>query len=188
MRILTGLSILVCLILLPSSAFAVQLGGPGPTYPETVPGTLEVTQLTVTGTLEAQGGIRFPDGSTVTSVASSSVQVVFEGGDADISAGTMVDVVMPLSGTIQSATLLSSQEGGSIVIDIWKDSYANFPPTEGDSITASAKPTLDTAVKYQDTTLTGWTRTITSGDILRFVVVSCSGVRNCVLSLSVSRN
>ena len=31
---------------------------------------------------------------------------------------------------------------GSIVIDVWKDTYANFPPIVADTITASAKPTL----------------------------------------------
>jgi hypothetical protein len=137
--------------------------------------------------LDARGGIKFPDGSVVTSIATSSVQVVFDGGDADIAAGTMVDVVVPFSGTIRSATLLASQEG-SIVVDIWKDTYANFPPTEEDSITASAKPTLSSANKYSDTALTAWTTAIATGDILRFVVESCSGIRNCIISLSISRN
>jgi hypothetical protein len=187
MRVLSRLSILACLILLPLPASAVQLGGAGSQYPEKISGTLEVQTITVTGTLDARSGIKLPDGNTITSVASSSVQVVFDGGGSDIEAGTMIDVVVPFSGTIVSATLLASQEG-SIVVDIWKDTYANFPPTEADTITASSKPTLSSANKYSDSTLSGWTRTFVSGDIFRFVVQSCSGITNSILSLSVSRN
>jgi len=199
MRVFIRQFLLACIIFVPSSAFAVQLGGPGTTYPEKVPGTLEVTHtfstptmevttLTVVGTIDARGGIRFPDGNTQnTSVATSSVQVLFDGGEADISTGIKADLVIPFSCTIQEVTLLSSQEG-SIVIDIWKDSYSNFPPTQSDSITASAKPTISSSNKSKDSTLAGWTKNISGGDTLRFVVDSCTNIRNCVLSLTLLRN
>jgi len=199
MRVFTRLLLLACFLLVPSSAFAVQLGGAGTSYPEKVSGTLEVTRtfnaptmeittLTVSGTLDVRGGIKFPDGNTqTTSVATSSVQVLFDGGDADITTGIKVDLVIPFSCTIQEVTLLSSQEG-SIVVDIWKDSYSNFPPTQSDSITASAKPTISSSNKSKDSTLTGWTKTISGGDTLRFVVDSCTNIRNCVLSLTLLRN
>jgi hypothetical protein len=54
---------------------------------------------------------------------------------------------------------------GSIVVDIWKDVYANFPPTVGDKITASAPPTISTATKSTDATLTGWTTAVTANDV-----------------------
>jgi hypothetical protein len=69
------------------------------------------------------------------------------------------------SGTIQSVTL-AADVSGSCVVDVKKSTFANFPTTA--SICASAKPTLATAQKMEDVTLTGWTKTITAGDMLEF--------------------
>jgi hypothetical protein len=55
------------------------------------------------------------------------------------------------------------------VIDIWKDTYANFPPTVADTITGSAKPAITASNKNTSTTLTGWTTSINAGDILATV-------------------
>jgi hypothetical protein len=70
-------------------------------------------------------------------------------------------------------------------VDIWKDTYANYPPVVGDSITASAKPTLSSATKSRDTTLTGWTTSIAAGDVLGFKVDSATTVLKVTLSLTV---
>ena len=83
---------------------------------------------------------------------------------------------------ITSWTLVADQTG-SIVIDLWKDTYANFPPTVADSITGSAKPTLSSAVKNQSSTLTGWTTGVSSGDIIRFNVDSASTLTRITLSI-----
>ena len=66
------------------------------------------------------------------------------------------------------STSMPRVTSGSIVIDVWKDTYANFPPTVADTITASAKPTLSSATKSDDTTLTGWTTAVTAGDVFGF--------------------
>jgi len=55
-------------------------------------------------------------------------------------------------------------------VDIWSDTYGNFPPTIGKTITGSEKPTLSTAAKNQDTSLTSFTTAVASGDIWRFNV------------------
>jgi hypothetical protein len=73
------------------------------------------------------------------------------------------------------------------VVDIWKDTYTNYPPTVADTITASAKPTLASATKSQDTTLTGWTTTFAAGDTLRFIVDSATTVTRVTLALRVRR-
>lgn len=77
--------------------------------------------------------------------------------------------------TITGATILADQSG-SAVVDVWKDTYANYPPTVADTITAAAKPTLAAAIKNEDNTLTGWTVTVSDGDILGFKVDSCATV------------
>jgi hypothetical protein len=55
----------------------------------------------------------------------------------------------------------------------------------GDSITASAKPTLSSAIKSRDATLTGWTTAIAAGDILGFSVSSVTTLTRVTLSLTV---
>jgi len=80
-----------------------------------------------------------------------------------------------------------ADQSGSIVVDIWKDTYANFPPTDADSITASAPPTISSAQKSQDSTLTGWTKSISSGDILAFNVDSCATITRVTISLKVEK-
>ena len=57
-------------------------------------------------------------------------------------------------------------QSSTTTFDIWKDSYANYPPTNADSITASAKPSTSAATKNESTSLTGWTTTFTGGDVL----------------------
>lgn len=65
---------------------------------------------------------------------------------------------------------------GDLILDIWADDFASYPPASGDSICAAAKPTLSTADTYSDSTLTGWITTLTEGDVLLFNVDSCSGI------------
>lgn len=76
---------------------------------------------------------------------------------------------------------------GSIVFDIWKDTYANYPPTNADTITASAKPTVTTAVKATSTTLTGWTTALAAGDYLEIEVESATTITVATLILTITR-
>lgn len=79
-----------------------------------------------------------------------------------------VSKYMGYAGTILGVAILTEGGNGDCVVDIYKDSYANYPPNISDSITAAAKPTITTGTKYLDTTLTGWTKSIAAGDVLRF--------------------
>lgn len=81
-----------------------------------------------------------------------------------------------------------ADQSGSIVVDIWKDTYANFPPDNADSITAAAPPTISGAQKSQDATLTGWTTAIAAGDILAFNVDSCATITRVTISLKVEKS
>lgn len=124
-----------------------------------------------------------PLGSGLSSVVGS----VIDGGGAAITTGIKGDIgPFAFACTIEDVSLLADQSG-SIVVDIWKDSYANFPPTAADSITAAAKPTISAAVKSQDTTLTGWTTAIAIGDILRFNVDSAATIQRVSISMKVNR-
>lgn len=110
------------------------------------------------------------------------MNLVIDGGGSAITTGVKLDVFIPNAITLTQATLLADQSG-SIVLDLWVDSYANYPPTVADTITASAKPTLSSAIKSQDSTLTGWTTAIAAGSSLRVNVDSATTVTRVVLAL-----
>ena len=73
------------------------------------------------------------------------------------------------------------------MIDVWKDTYANFPPTVADTIAGSEKPTLSSAIKNEDLTLTTWTTSVTTGDIIGFNVDSASTVTRVTLSIKITK-
>ena len=77
---------------------------------------------------------------------------------------------------------------GSVVIDIWKDTYANYFPTVADSITGSAKPTISSSDKASSTTLTGWTTALAAGDIIEVNVDLATTITKVTLHLTVTRS
>lgn len=109
-----------------------------------------------------------------------------DGGGLVLAAGVKTYWEIPMNCTINSWTLLANVSG-SIVIDLWQDTYANFPPTVADTITASAKPTISSATKGTSSTLTGWTVALTKGKILAVNIDSCTTITKCILSLSLTR-
>jgi len=121
-----------------------------------------------------------------TSIKTTTIPFIIDGGDAEIALGEHGHLVVDFACTIVSVTMLADQ-AGSIVVDIWKKDYANFPPANGDSITAAAPPTIAAAQKSQDSTLTGWTTAIAAGDILAFNVDSVSTITRVLLSLKVTK-
>ncbi len=133
--------------------------------------------------------ISAPSGGVITGVATiQQFGITIDGAGSVITTGVKGFIVVPYACTITQATLLStdaSVTSGSIVIDVWKDTYANYPPTVADTITASAKPTLSSAIKSQDATLTGWTTTVAAGSVLGFNVDSATTVTRVTLMLQV---
>lgn len=111
---------------------------------------------------------------------------LIDGGGSTITTGIKGDFSVDFDATILQVTLLADQSG-SIVIDLWKDTYANYPPTDADSITASATPTITTDVKSVDSTLTGWDTDISAGDTIRVNVDSVTDIQRVSLVLKVLR-
>lgn len=124
--------------------------------------------------------------AAVTNPATVTIGFVIDGGGATITTGQKGHLTVPFACTLNQVTLLADQSG-SIVVDIWKDTYANFPPIAADSITNAAKPTISAATKSQDSTLTGWTRTIAAGDVLAFNVDSITTCQRVLVSLRAVR-
>ncbi len=112
-------------------------------------------------------------------------------GAAAMTVGQYADVLVPFSGTITQVTLLADRAGNT-VIEIRKCTYSQFDdsthPVTGDKINASAPPTISSsATKSQDATLTGWTTSISVGDILRFYVNSAATMQQCSIILNVNK-
>lgn len=116
-----------------------------------------------------------------------TIGITIDGGGSAITTGTKGYVQSPYAGTITAVRMFADQSG-SAVVDVWKDTYANFPPTGADSICASAKPTLSAAQKSQDTTLTGWTTAVAAGDIFAFNVDSAATVTRVTLQLTIAKS
>lgn len=129
------------------------------------------------------------DGSGLTGILTSSYAVTasycrevktfgltIDGGGSVITTGVKGDVYIPFDCHIDSWYIVADQTG-NIVIDVWKDVVANFPPTAADSIAGSEKPTLSSVNFNSDTNLTTFTtRKITAGDVIRFNVDSVATV------------
>ena len=113
-----------------------------------------------------------------------------------LTTGYAGDAALQFPADIVGWELLADQTG-SIVIDIWKDTYANYPPTVGDTITAGSPPTISSASKARNAVpLRGqgsdpahrWVTKINSLDTLRFSVTSVAGIQQVCLSLHLHRH
>lgn len=119
------------------------------------------------------------------------IGIVIDGAGVAITTGIKGFVSSQFAGTITKVRVLSidaAVTSGSIVVDVWKDTYANYPPTVADTITASAKPTITTATKSEDSTLTGWTTTVALGDVFGFKVDSITSLLRVVVELTVEES
>lgn len=119
-------------------------------------------------------------------VSVGQVELIVGNGVSAITAGIQGDIKFPFACTITSVECLADQTG-SIVFDLWKDTYANFPPTVADTITAAAKPTISSATKATDSTLTGWTTSVSAGDIIRVNVDSITTCTRVALAIKFTR-
>lgn len=114
--------------------------------------------------------------------------LVVDGGGGVISTGIKKDFTIPFNCTITGWSLFSNDgTTGSITIDIWKTNYNNFPATVANTITGSAKPSISSLTKNTSTALTGWTISLTKGDILRYNVDSITNLKSITLFLQVQR-
>jgi len=124
-------------------------------------GTVTAVAITTTGNMTAANYV-------------NKLVYTIEGGGAAITTGSKGYNECLTAGTITGWTILADQSG-SCVIDVKKASYSGFPTTT--SIGGTSKPTLSSAQKNTDSTLSGWgTTSVSAGDVFEFVVSSASTV------------
>ena len=69
---------------------------------------------------------------------------------------------------------LTGNASGSAVVDVVKDSLANFPPTTADTIVSASTPSAS-SVQWSSGTTSGWaTTTFTQGEYVDLNIVSIS--------------
>ena len=108
------------------------------------------------------------------------INFVLDGGGTLVGSGSWGYCEIPYACTILKSELLADAIG-SIMVNIGKNTYTNFP-------TRSIIGTIPLAnvQKNQDTTLTGWTTAIAARDILEaYVIAQASGVNKITLALEV---
>jgi len=133
-------------------------------------------------------GVTGIQGMTGPGLSTFDLPFIIDGNGSAIIPGIVGDLIINNDLTILGWTVLANQVG-SIVIDIWKDSYTNYPPTVDDSMpgVSGNKPTISSDVKGQALTLTNWSSVLLSaGDTLRFNVDSCTDITRVTVMLKVS--
>jgi len=131
--------------------------------------------------------ITYNDGSNTFTIGLTAAARTFgasfliDGGGSVIVAGVKGCIVVERTGTISAATMVADASG-NLILDIKKSTYSGFPTVS--SIVASAPPTLSGVQKSQDTTLTGWTTSVTAGDVLEISVTGTPAtITRCTLAL-----
>jgi hypothetical protein len=129
-------------------------------------------------------------GGTIYVNNSIGVEFVMDGGGAQLGTGLRGILQVPFAGLITGVSVLGDQSG-SVVVDIWKCSNANYaPPTHpavADSITASALPTITAGTKYSDNVLTGWTKSFSANDVFAYNINSISNFTRLAICLTVTK-
>jgi hypothetical protein len=117
-----------------------------------------------------------------------AVSVVFDGGGAALSGTVTRCSQVNYGGTINKATVISDVSG-SATVDVRTVAYGSYTgPGSASTITASDTPALSSAVKYQDSTLTGWTTSLTANTVVCFVLSSPSTVTWIAANIEVAAN
>jgi len=112
--------------------------------------------------------------------------ITIDGGGSVITTGLKGYIQIPYNCTITGWIVLPDQNS-SIVVDVWKQTLINFPPTVNDSIAGNEKPTVLSGNYGQDLDLTTWTTNVAADDIIAFNVDSASVVTRATIQILTTR-
>jgi len=143
-----------------------------------------------TNQLADSGSALTYNGVAIATTITNSFGVHLDGGGLVLATGLAGYSTIVNGGTIRSCVMLADQTG-SAVVDIWRCTYGQFDagsthPVAGDKITASAPPTITSAVKSTNA-LTGWSLTVTNGDVIAWSVTACTNITKLDISVTTTR-
>jgi hypothetical protein len=149
--------------------------------------TISGNATTSVAVIEASSDV---NGTTTIRNLVENMGFTVDGGSSAVTTGFKGCIEASYSGKFIGYTLLSTDSAvtsGSFAIDIWKDTFLNYPPTIADTITGNYKPRLTSQTATTTMTLPGWTTKITEGDIICFNVDSVTSIKRATLILKVKR-
>ena len=138
------------------------------------------------GNTGAQGGIGI---TGMYSGSTGVINIVLGGGLTVLETGIKGNITLPFNLTFDSWELTAG-ETGSILLGLWRSSYANYPPTSSSAMHSGATgPAIIDGIKNYDTDLSDWGGVTGSyGDHVCINVDSISTIKNCSLSIKFHRN
>jgi|HubBroStandDraft_1064217.scaffolds.fasta_scaffold00168_12 hypothetical protein len=105
-----------------------------------------------------------------------------------LSASAQACVVVPFSGTINKVQLIA-MPSGSVTVDVRTVAFASYTgPSSTSTITASDTPALSSATRYTDSTLTGWTTSLTANSVVCFYLTSPTTITGVQAIVTVAAN
>lgn len=124
-----------------------------------------------------------------TNIKTAAIGITIDGNGSAITTGIKGYRRVPFDCTIVSWDILADASG-AVKIDVWKDTYANYPPTNADSICNGHEPEIAASgTKAEDTSLGDWASVaVAAGDVLVFNVDSCVTITNLTLTLKVTKS
>lgn len=126
------------------------------------------------------------NGKVIEGTISDKIQFtfVFDGGGSEIADNKTAWVRIPANCTITGWDL-TGDVSGAIKIDVWVDTYANYPPTNADTITNAHEPEIvASGTKAQDLDITDWSDvTLDAGSYMKVSVDSCTTITYAVLTI-----
>ena len=117
--------------------------------------------------------------------ATGAINVVIDGGGSAITTGPKADFCIPYRLKIDNWSVFSN-ETGSILLGVWKDTYANFPPVVGDAM-GTTGAWITAGIKNTGTTANWGSPTGAAGDVVRVNVDSVATCTRVGLCLSYSK-
>jgi hypothetical protein len=112
----------------------------------------------------------------------------FSSGATALSASSIACVSSYFAGTVTAVELIATPSG-SVTVDVRKVAHASFTgPAATSTITASDTPALSSATTYSDTTLTGWTTSVSANTDFCFYLTSPTTVTGVSISVKVAAN
>ena len=111
-------------------------------------------------------------GDILANLRKDELLFVMDGGGSAIGTGIQSGALrVPYDCTI-TAAYLALDQSATMTVDIWKDTWANYPPTDADTICGGSELGSSAAQKGEETdpSGSGWTVSLSAGDWLFFNV------------------
>lgn len=141
------------------------------------PDSASVAKIYVTD----ETGTAFPTGDF-----STALMATFDNGSSALLVNMQTELFVPFSGRITGWYLMGDR-AGSAVVDVWRDSFARFPPTLADSITNGVLPQVTNASAQSSTNVSDWNVIVSKGDVLRPIINSVSSFTRLTLALTIDK-